>query len=556
MKITRRDFLKGTATTLFLAGFNLPALASNSKKKNLVVIMLRGGMDGLCAVPVIGDKNFEKRRKSILIENTIKLNSDFALHPRLIGFNKCWNDNTGSIVHAASIPYTQRSHFEGQNLMESGGRTPYQEKTGWVGRAMKLANLQGDGLALSLPMPLLLRGIPKNNNYFPGRGKLPRERTLELLRSVYAESSEDELLEMMNYIKKRKNEEMMGGTMSHGKRENKNLARQAATYLRKSDGPRVAVFEVGGFDTHAAQGGVDGTHTKCLVEMDEIINNLKDNLQEAYKDTIILTVTEFGRTIKQNGGNGTEHGYGTAIFMAGGLLKKSQVHTDWPGLKRKEMYEGRDLNATIDARSVYADSSEDELLEMMNFIKKRKDEQMMGGTGNWDKRKNRNLAKQAAVYLRKSDGPRVAVFEVNGFDTHAAQGGVDGTHTRCLVEMDDIIKNLKENLKEAYKDTIILTVTEFGRTIKQNGGNGTEHGYGTAIFMAGGLLKKSQVHTDWPGLKRKEMYEGRDLNATIDARSVYASAMSTVFDLDFNRIQKEVFFGDKLQNLSDKLFKA
>jgi len=354
MKITRRDFLKGTATTLFLAGFNLPALASSSRKKNLVVIMLRGGMDGLCAVPVIGDKNFEKRRKSILIENAIKLNSDFALHPRLIGFNKCWNDNTGSIVHAASIPYTQRSHFEGQNLMESGGRTPYQEKTGWVGRAMKLANLQGDGLALSLPMPLLLRGIPKNNNYFPGRGRLPRERTLELLRSVYAESSEDELLEMMNYIKKRKNEEMMGGTMRRGKRENKNLARQAAIYLRKSDGPRVAVFEVNGFDTHAAQGGVDGSHTKSLVEMDEIINNLKDNLQEAYKDTIILTVTEFGRTIKQNGGNGTEHGYGTAIFMVGGLLKKSQVHTDWPGLKRKELYDGRDLNATIDARSVYA----------------------------------------------------------------------------------------------------------------------------------------------------------------------------------------------------------
>ena len=354
MKISRRDFLKGSATTLFLAGFNLPALAATSKKKNLVVIMLRGGMDGLCAVPVIGDKRFEKKRKNILIENTIKLNSDFALHPRLKAFHECWNENSGSIVHATSIPYTQRSHFEGQNLMESGGRTPYQEKTGWVGRAMKLANLQGDGLALSLPMPLLLRGIPKNNNYFPGRGKLPREGTLELLRSVYAESSEDELLEMMNYIKKRKNEEMMGGTMSRGKRKNKNLAKKAATYLRKSDGPRVAVFEVNGFDTHAAQGGVDGTHTKCLVEMDDIIKNLKENLKEAYKDTIILTVTEFGRTIKQNGGNGTEHGYGTAIFMAGGLLKKSQVHTDWPGLKRKEMYEGRDLNVTIDARSVYA----------------------------------------------------------------------------------------------------------------------------------------------------------------------------------------------------------
>ena len=354
MKISRRDFLKGSATTLFLAGFNLPSLALSSKKKNLVVIMLRGGMDGLCAVPVIGDKNFEKKRKKILIENTIKLNSDFALHPRLIGFNKCWNDNTGSIVHATSIPYTQRSHFEGQNLMESGGRVAYQEKTGWVGRAMKLAKLQGDGLALSLPMPLLLRGVPKNNNYFPTNGKLPQNDTLDLLRSVYAESSEDELIEMMDFIKKRKNEQMISGSFRRGKRENKNLARQAATYLRKSDGPRVAVFEVNGFDTHAAQGGVDGSHTECLVEMDEIINNLKDNLQEAYKDTIILTVTEFGRTIKQNGGNGTEHGYGTAIFMAGGLLKKSQVHTDWPGLKKKELYQGRDLNATIDARSVYA----------------------------------------------------------------------------------------------------------------------------------------------------------------------------------------------------------
>ena len=118
----------------------------------------------------------------------------------------------------------------------------------------------------------------------------------------------------------------------------------------------------------------------------------------------------------------------------------------------------------------------------------------------------------------------------------------------------DRIKNLKTHLKQEYKNTAILTVTEFGRTIKQNGGLGTEHGYGTAIFMAGGLLKKSQVYTDWPGLKRKELFEGRDLNSTIDARSVYASAMSTVFDVDFKRIQKEVFWGENLQNLSDKLF--
>ena len=387
MKISRRNFLKGSATTLFLAGFNFPVFASSTKKKNLVVIMLRGGMDGLCAVAASGDKNYEKRRKKILIENTIKLDSDFALHPKLEAFHQCWKENTGAIIHATSIPYTGRSHFEGQNLMESGGKIPYQEKTGWLGRGMKLAKLQGDGLALSLPMPLLLRGVPKNNNYYPSDGKLPREETLELLRSIYADSSEEQLLDMMNFIKKRKNEEMMGG--------------------------------------YAA-----------------------------------------------------------------------------------------------------------------------------------DKTNNRNLAKQAAEYLKKPNGPRVAVFEVNGFDTHAAQGGINGTHTRCLLEMDDVIRNLKTYLADAYKDTIILTLTEFGRTVAQNGGNGTEHGYGTALFMAGGLIKKSQVYTDWPGLKKKELYQGRDLNSTIDARSVYASAMSTVFDLDFNRIEKEVFFGDKLQNLSDKLFKT
>ena len=105
-------------------------------------------------------------------------------------------------------------------------------------------------------------------------------------------------------------------------------------------------------------------------------------------------------------------------------------------------------------------------------------------------------------------------------------------------------------------NTLIVTLTEFGRTIKQNSGLGTEHGYGSAIFMGGGVLKKSQVYTDWPGLKKKELFENRDLNSTIDSRSVYASAMATVFDIDFKEIQKQVFWGDNLQNLSDKLFKS
>ena len=347
MKISRRNFLKGSATTLFLAGFNYPILASNQTKKNLVVIMLRGGMDGLCAVPVIGDKDFEKRRK----DNTIKLDNDFALHPKLKNFHNLWKNNLASIVHATNIPYTKRSHFDGQNLMETGGHVPYAVKTGWLGRGMKIANLKGDGLALALPMPLLLRGIEKNDNFYPSKKRLPRSELLNLLSTIYKDRTEHELADMMDTIYKRSME--MGGATSMS-RSNNSLAYKAGLELQKINGPRVAVFEVGGFDTHAAQGGENGSHSDSLVEMDGIFKNLEKGLGNEINNTLIVTLTEFGRTIKQNSGRGTEHGYGSAIFLGGGILKESQVFTDWPGLKRKELFEGRDLNSTIDARSVYA----------------------------------------------------------------------------------------------------------------------------------------------------------------------------------------------------------
>ena len=147
------------------------------------------------------------------------------------------------------------------------------------------------------------------------------------------------------------------------------------------------------------------------------------------------------------------------------------------------------------------------------------------------------------------------MFEVNGFDTHAAQWATTGANADCLSDYDRILKGLKQSMsKDAFDNTLVVTLTEFGRTIKQNSSNGTEHGYGSAILMAGGLVKKAQVHTDWPGLKKKELFEGRDLNSTIDSRAIYASAMSTVFDVDFKKITKEVFWGENLPNLSDKLF--
>ena len=349
MKISRRDFLKTTAlTSLYFAGFGMQSYANSGTKKNLVIIMLRGGMDGLCAIPVRDNKNFEKLRSKINLDRTLQLTSDFDLHPALKTFKDLWDQNQSAAVHATNIPYTGRSHFDGQNLMESGGKIPYQEKTGWLGRGMKIAGLTGNGLALALPMPLLIRGVPMNNNYFPAGHKLPYPSTLKMIQDVYKEYDEKLLSENLEIILTRD----LSNTSSD---ESWVLATNAANELSKPDGPRVAVFEVDGFDTHAAQGATNGAHADCLSDYDNIIRSLKSSMtKEAFDNTLILTLTEFGRTIKQNSSNGTEHGYGSAVLMAGGLVKKSQVHTDWPGLKRKELFEGRDLNSTIDARSIYA----------------------------------------------------------------------------------------------------------------------------------------------------------------------------------------------------------
>ena len=348
LKINRRDFLKSTAiTSLYFAGFGLPSLANTGPKKNLVIIMLRGGMDGLCALPVKGDKKFEKLRSKIKLDKTLSLTSDFDLHPALKTFKSLWDKNLASAVHATSIPYTGRSHFDGQNLMQSGGKVPYAIKTGWLGRGMKTAGLTGNGLALSLPMPLLIRGVPMNDNYYPAGKRMPGQDILQIINNEFDTYSEKSLSETLKVVRKRKD----GG---YGHTENSALSLNAGKQLSKIDGPKVAVFEVGGFDTHAAQGSTNGAHADCLKEYDRIVKGLEASMGNEFKNTLVLTLTEFGRTIKQNSSNGTEHGYGTAVLMSGGLIKKAEIHADWPGLKKKELFEGRDLKSTIDARSIYA----------------------------------------------------------------------------------------------------------------------------------------------------------------------------------------------------------
>ena len=348
MNCTRRSFLKGSLATIFFSNFNVPLYGSiKNPKKNIVIISLRGGMDGLTAVPV-NDSLISRYRSDLILNNKLKLNSDFSLHPKLKTLHSLWSENLAAVVHATNIPYTERSHFDGQNIMETGALKAYTEKTGWLGRGMKSAGLYGSSLALSLPMPLLLRGVEKNNNYYPTWMHLPKREVIERITRAYDGVEQDKLQEVYNVIMNRPL------TMQGGDETLDSLSKRTAEILKDPLGPKVAVFDLEGFDTHTAQGTDNGEHADNLQDVDLIIQNLHAGMGSDFDNTLILTLTEFGRTVEQNGGNGTEHGYGSAILMAGGLLKKSQVFTDWPGLKKGDLFQGRDLHSTIDSRSIYA----------------------------------------------------------------------------------------------------------------------------------------------------------------------------------------------------------
>ena len=348
MNCTRRSFLKGSLATIFFSNFNVPLYGSiKNPKKNIVIISLRGGMDGLTAVPV-NDSLINRYRSDLILNNKLKLNSDFSLHPKLKTLHSLWSENLAAVVHATNIPYTERSHFDGQNIMETGALKAYTEKTGWLGRGMKSAGLYGSSLALSLPMPLLLRGVEKNNNYYPTWMHLPKREVIERITRAYDGVEQDKLQEVYNVIMNRPL------TMQGGDETLDSLSKRTAQILKDPLGPKVAVFDLEGFDTHTAQGTDNGEHADNLQDVDLIIKNLHAGMGSDFDNTLILTLTEFGRTVEQNGGNGTEHGYGSAILMAGGLLKKSQVFTDWPGLKKGDLFQGRDLYSTIDSRSIYA----------------------------------------------------------------------------------------------------------------------------------------------------------------------------------------------------------
>ena len=345
--LTRREFLKVSGASLFLAGLPLPGFTKDKPPGTISVIMLEGGMDGLTAVPPFGDPNLLKMRKDLTSTNFLKLNSFFGLHPSFQYFAGLMAQNNASVVHATNFPYVLRSHFEGQNLMQGGGLSPFSETTGWLGRALDLAKTPGR--SLSLDMPLLLRGSNKNDNFYPASIKSSGDLMTRLINTISMSHNQNEA-EIFAKVSKKSTQKGVNIP-----RDPASLAKFAGKAMSQEGGPLASVIKVDQFDTHARQGAEeDGNHGVQLTVVDDIIAGLKEGLGDAWNTSIVLTLTEFGRTVEVNGSNGTEHGYGSAGLLAGGAITKSRVISQWPGLSKFEQFDKRDLMSTIDYRSVCA----------------------------------------------------------------------------------------------------------------------------------------------------------------------------------------------------------
>ena len=347
LNLTRREFLKASGASLFLAGIPLPGFTKDKPPGTISVILLEGGMDGLTAVPPFGDPNLSKMRRGLTPENYLKLNSFFGLHPSFKYFAGLMAKNNASIVHATNFPYTNRSHFEGQNLMQGGGLNPFSETSGWLGRALDLARTPGR--SMSLDMPLVLRGMSENDNFYPANIRGSSDLMTQLIDSISMSHSR-EGSEVFKKVSKKSTQKD-----SIVPRNPASLAKYAGKAMAQENGPLSSVIKVDQFDTHAHQGSDEyGRHGKQLTLIDDIIAGYKEGLGDAWDRSIILTLTEFGRTVLENGTQGTEHGYGTAGLLAGGAISKSRVISNWPGLAKNEQFEKRDLMSTIDYRSVCA----------------------------------------------------------------------------------------------------------------------------------------------------------------------------------------------------------
>jgi uncharacterized protein (DUF1501 family) len=373
---SRRDIL--LASGVLFAWTYLPKIArAEGRDPRLLVVVLRGALDGLAAVAPVGDPDWVALRgdNALRVDGPtpgLRLNDLFALNPAMPNLHRLYLTGEASIVHAVATPYRERSHFDGQDVLESGLAAPGAADTGWLNRALGALEPGGrinpnDGgghkaFAVGPVTPLVVRGPAPVLSWTPPRLEPASDDTLMRVLELYRHTD----AEMARALEERIGLAAIAGAggmeMTPGQARPAGAAQvrayfaqsagSAARFMASPDGPRVGAIAFDGWDTHANEGAVNGRLATLLGALDGAIAAIETGMGPAWRDTVVAVVTEFGRTARINGSAGTDHGTATIALLAGGAVKGGRVIADWPGLRQADLLEKRDLRPTTDLRAV------------------------------------------------------------------------------------------------------------------------------------------------------------------------------------------------------------
>ena len=368
---TRRALLIGGAS--FAAWAYMPKFARaglSGQDPRLIVVILRGALDGLATAAPLGDPDYARLHGSIALSASgpnaaLPLDSFFSLHPAMPNFARLYRDRKALVVHATATGYRERSHFDGQDVLESGYSGPGRVQSGWLNRALEELP-RGDritgALAVGPTAPLILRGAAPTVGWAPVALPQAAEDTAARLLDLYAQRDpalSRALSQGLQLDRTAARDDSMRPTPGVGFM--RVAARGVAKLMAADDGPRISALAFDGWDTHANEGGPVGRLAQLLGGLDGAFAEFEQGLGQRWGSTAVVVITEFGRTARINGTEGTDHGTGTVALLAGGAIKGGRVIADWPGLKDANLYEGRDLKPTTDLRAVIKGVMKDHL---------------------------------------------------------------------------------------------------------------------------------------------------------------------------------------------------
>jgi len=372
---TRRSLMGITLGALGAATVSplLNARAAGRRDPRMVVIVLRGALDGLAAVPAYGDRAYLSARGDVATPppgsegGAIDLDGLFGLHPAMADLMPLWEADQFAVVHATGTPYRDRSHFDGQDVLENGTHSPFHTDTGWLNRALLGRDDPRPAVAIGRDIPKILRGRAAVTSTDPSRNPRERDAFLDTLQSIYAS---DPMLHAALSASLEAQEMLAAhasdvGLRGGGRISSEHVAQLVGSMLSSASGPRIAVLEMSGWDTHVGQ---KATLNRQLASLASAIAAFPKAMGDAWAHTAVVVVSEFGRTVHGNGTGGTDHGTGGVALLAGGGLRGGRVVHKWPGLGEHHLLDGRDLMPSIDLRAILKGTLRDHLGLSMSHL--------------------------------------------------------------------------------------------------------------------------------------------------------------------------------------------